>query len=82
MCIRQCGGKFGDAKTGAPFPSMVVVFRKGTAKRELAQLSMLYESGHPDRAGIELAIEDNLIQDAHDTLEENMGGQKKMEGGE
>jgi len=35
---------------------------------ELAQLSMLYESGHPDRRGIELAIEDSFVDDAANAL--------------
>ena len=61
--------KFGDAKTGAPFPSMVVVFRKGQAKRELAQLSMLYDSGHPDREGITRGMADWTAEDAIDAGE-------------
>lgn len=61
--------KFGESKTGAPFPSMVVVFKKGTARRELAQLSMLYDSGHPDRRGIKQGIADWIEQDALDTLD-------------
>lgn len=39
-------------------------------KELLPRLQSLYESGHPDRAGIELGIEDNIIQDAADALGE------------
>jgi hypothetical protein len=37
-------------------------------KYELPRLQTLWDSGHPDRAGIELAIEDNIAQDAADAL--------------
>ena len=38
-------------------------------KRELAALSALRESGHPDKAGIELAIEDWIVEDAINEVE-------------
>ena len=44
-------------------------------KNELPRLQTLWESGHPDRRGIELAIEDNFVDDTHDAL-------KRLEGTE
>jgi hypothetical protein len=41
------------------------------SKEELPRLQTLWESGHPDRRGIALAIEDNLIQDAKDALDKS-----------
>ena len=35
----------------------------------LQELQQLRESGHPEQRGIELAIEDLIVQDAHDALE-------------
>ena len=62
--------KFGNAKTGAPFPSMVVIFRKGQPKREIAQLDMLLESGHPNVRGIKQGIDDWTIEDVMEELGE------------
>ena len=60
--------RFGDGKNPAPFPSMIVVFESSRAKRELANLQMLLESGHPDQRGIKQGIEDWIVQDAADHL--------------
>ena len=49
---------------------LIVVFKKGQPKRELAQLSMLLQSGHPDQEGIKLGIADWFEEDARDAIEE------------
>lgn len=53
------------AQEQLPFPP--------SPKEELPKLQTLWESVHPDRRGIELAIEDQIVQDAHDVLEKKHG---------